>query len=383
MNTRSAPPRLLLSVLLLAGMLATVPALAQSTLTATLNGANERPGPGDPDGSGFAIVDVDPDAGTVRYVISVDDIVTPTMAHIHRGTSEVPGGVVVDLMPDFEGGVATGMVSASQSLLEEILADPAAFYVNVHNAEYPGGAVRGQLTSSSNDMTRGIFPVAGSVAGANETFFRTDISLLNRSNTDTVVILEFYATGAEGNSPSAVATVPIAAHEHLYLYEVTQEVLGLEEGSTGAIRVMAPQPIVAVARIYNDQRVVGGGTFGQFVRAQGPESNRSSGALPMLANELPSTGMGYRTNIGWFNDGSEAVTVVFRARNNDGTVIETTTRTVEPREQRQMTLRELFPGVQPTESLYVTFDTSDDVPLYVYASVVDNRNGDAVFIPAE
>ena len=27
----------------------------------------------------------------------------------------------------------------------QILANPAAYYVNVHNADYPGGAVRGQL----------------------------------------------------------------------------------------------------------------------------------------------------------------------------------------------------------------------------------------------
>lgn len=358
-------------------------ASAQTTLTATLTGANERPSPGDPDGSGFAVVDIDADAGTVRYVITSRDIVAPSMAHIHAGTSDVAGGVEVNFQPEFEDGVASGTVSADPELLAEILADPAAFYVNVHNAEYPAGAIRGQLTATNEEMTSGIFPVAGSVEGANQTFFRTDLSLLNRSDVDTVVVLEFFGAAGTGTAPTAVATIPLAANQHIYLFEVTQDTFDLEAGSTGAIRVLSPRPIVAVARIYNDQRSVDGGTFGQFVRAQESESNRSSGALPMLSNAHPATLMGFRTNIGWFNAGDEPVTVAFRARNDDGSVIETTSLVVEPRQQRQMTLTQLFPSIQPMDSAYVTFETSDEAPLYVYASVVDNRNGDAVFIPAE
>ena len=33
----------------------------------------------------------------------------------------------------------------TKAILDGILANPDGYYVNVHNASYPGGAIRGQL----------------------------------------------------------------------------------------------------------------------------------------------------------------------------------------------------------------------------------------------
>jgi len=42
-------------------------------------------------------------------------------------------------------GTSSGCVSADSELIKEIRQSPAEFYVNVHNSEFTGGAVRGQL----------------------------------------------------------------------------------------------------------------------------------------------------------------------------------------------------------------------------------------------
>jgi hypothetical protein len=114
-------------------------------LTATLTGANEVPGPGDPDGSGFALVTLNLGQGEVCFELTVSGIAPATAAHIHVGPAGVAGPVVVPLTPPTSGS-SSGCKSVDQELIKAILQDPSAYYVNVHNAEYPAGAMRGQLS---------------------------------------------------------------------------------------------------------------------------------------------------------------------------------------------------------------------------------------------
>ena len=42
--------------------------------------------------------------------------------------------------------IASGCASADDAVTSAILANPAGYYVNIHNADFPDGAVRGQLS---------------------------------------------------------------------------------------------------------------------------------------------------------------------------------------------------------------------------------------------
>ena len=111
------------------------------TLSAVLAGANEVPGPGDPDGSGTAEITFHPGAEEVCWTITTTGLAAFTGAHIHRGTATEAGPVVVHL-----SAAEPGCTAASRALITEILRDPSAFYVNVHTVEFRPGAIRGQLT---------------------------------------------------------------------------------------------------------------------------------------------------------------------------------------------------------------------------------------------
>jgi len=112
----------------------------------TMTGAKEVP-PADPDGTGTAAITVDMANTQVCYTLTVQNIGLPaTAAHIHRGAVGVSGPPVVTftLLPD-ASGTSASCVKTDPALLQEIANNPENFYVNVHNAEFPNGAVRGQL----------------------------------------------------------------------------------------------------------------------------------------------------------------------------------------------------------------------------------------------
>ena len=114
--------------------------------TTALTGAAEVPGPGDPDGTGTASIRLNQGQGQVCYDITISNIGTPTLAHIHRGGSGDSGPPVVTLT---ENGTLSGCVeNVSAELIKEIRQNPEVFYINVHNAQFPNGAVRGQLGKS-------------------------------------------------------------------------------------------------------------------------------------------------------------------------------------------------------------------------------------------
>ena len=114
------------------------------TLTATLTGAAEAPNPGDPDGAGTATVIVNPGQGRICFEIEVSNIDPATAAHIHEAPPGVAGPVVVGLDAPTDGS-SSGCIDVKRELALEILKNPADYYVNVHNAEFKAGAVRGQL----------------------------------------------------------------------------------------------------------------------------------------------------------------------------------------------------------------------------------------------
>jgi CHRD domain len=135
---------LLMAAVAVAGTAGAVQAQGRS-LSTTLTGAAEVPGPGDPHGSGTATLTVNPGLGQICYELTVSGIAPATAAHIHVGAVTQAGPVVVPLEPPTDG-TSSGCAEVSRELALAILKSPSAYYVNVHNAEFPAGALRGQLS---------------------------------------------------------------------------------------------------------------------------------------------------------------------------------------------------------------------------------------------
>jgi hypothetical protein len=112
-----------------------------------MDGAAEVPGPGEASGAGSAAVLVEQSQNRVCYVLHAVNVAQPTAAHIHEAAVGVAGPVVVPLTPPAgENSNSNGCVSNVESgIVSRLVQNPAGFYVNVHNADFPDGAIRGQL----------------------------------------------------------------------------------------------------------------------------------------------------------------------------------------------------------------------------------------------
>ena len=140
---------------------------AQLQFTASLKGANERPVPVDTNAAGLAKFTINAAGTEITYRLIVANIDGVTQAHIHCGTPDVAGPVVVFLYGFNPIGVAVNGILAEGTITQAnviarassaacpggvaTLADVIAkmrtggAYANVHTLTWPGGEIRGPI----------------------------------------------------------------------------------------------------------------------------------------------------------------------------------------------------------------------------------------------
>jgi hypothetical protein len=120
-------------------------------LHAFLSGDQEVPVAGGPavgDPNGRAVAFIRPMRTSLNYSLAFVGF-TPTLGHIHQGKVGTNGPIKVVLMdtavPATIIAVAGTVSDVDAGVVRQIRRTPSDFYVNLHSAEFPGGAVRGQL----------------------------------------------------------------------------------------------------------------------------------------------------------------------------------------------------------------------------------------------
>lgn len=118
-------------------------------LAAQLTGAEEAPDPGDPDGSGSAIVTLNAETRQVCFDVTVTGLDQPSGMHIHEAAPGEAGPITIPLVEPASGDeqIIDCVDEVDVALIEAVSSSPGDYYLNVHTEPFPGGAIRGQLSA--------------------------------------------------------------------------------------------------------------------------------------------------------------------------------------------------------------------------------------------
>ena len=257
------------------------------------------------------------------------------------------------------------------------------YFCEVHGAA-GGIGMAGTITVEASDgngdgagnAVVSFVPIAGSVMGANNAFFRTFLRVFNPSDTDMITIGGAFLKTGQDNTNAPEMTFMLAPQEVRIFEDVVSSLFN--DSGLGAIRLHSDDMFMVTSRIFTDSQCENpsGGTFGQFA----PGFKVSEALMNGTILHLNFTS-DFRSNVGFANTSEMMANVTVRLWGPGGMMAEEAIM-IEPRGAVSPTaVSDLFgmPNLDQ-ENLYVTF--MSDQPVFGYGSVVDNTTQDQIFIPA-
>jgi hypothetical protein len=114
--------------------------------TVPFSGEQVIPGPGDPDGEGGVFVTLGRNSGTFCFFANAANISPPlTAVQLHRGLRGQAGQVIQDLHGPSTDPHVSGCFNLGRDLIRDMSKNRNNYYIDIHNQEFPDGALRGQL----------------------------------------------------------------------------------------------------------------------------------------------------------------------------------------------------------------------------------------------
>jgi len=225
-----------------------------------------------------------------------------------------------------------------------------------------------------------LVPISAVAQGANNTLFRTDVRIFNPSEDAVLIVTAEFLAANQNNTGGTTRTMTIPQGEMLVLNNIVGEFFGAS--GLGAIRFESEGEFNVTSRTFTDSpNAAAPGTFGQFIPAIEVSGATESGVLLHLANDTNLT-QGFRANVGFMNPGAQPVSVAVTVRSADGTQLGTgTVGPIPPRSVTQVGVGASIGNNISFTDGYMTF--SAPTAVIGFASVVDNRSSDQIFVAAQ
>ena len=225
-----------------------------------------------------------------------------------------------------------------------------------------------------------LVPAAGYAAGAEGSFYRTDLDLSNSGEAAVEYELWWLPRGEDNTDPVVSERFTLAGGRSVRYANVLAEVFDLEPEALGAVAVAADSPdLLGMARIYNQPESGDGGTYGQAMPGIPPSEMIGHGERRRILFGTEDADM--RTNIGCQNGIGATTVVMFELFDEDGVVLESSHMLLDPWSNQQ--LNRIFDDYRPVLGYVEVWTPVPSGLFYCYGSVLDNTTNDPTTVPPQ
>ncbi len=250
------------------------------------------------------------------------------------------------------------------------------------------GTARGVAVAGTTTITVSAAPpdqgryilTAAHLPGFAGTQWRTDLEVHNPGSTTATYLIELLARDQANPDPPRV-TFTLSEGRSATYADVLYSVFSFNGAAALRITPTAGDILLA-SRTYNQAPA---GTFGQFVpphTVQQAIVSGTHGRLIQLSHD-PSLKTGFRTNVGFVSASVVPIDIETRFFTAIGRHLGTHILQLKPYEFKQLDKAFELVSNEVVNGGYVTVrSTTSGGVFFAYASVVDNRTGDPVFVPA-
>ncbi|HPW56369.1 MAG: SUMF1/EgtB/PvdO family nonheme iron enzyme [Thermoanaerobaculaceae bacterium] len=221
---------------------------------------------------------------------------------------------------------------------------------------------------------------AAHLSGLAGTNWRTDLEVHNPTSAAATFTIELLKRDQQNTAPQNVIRT-LAAGQSERFADVLDTLFGFSGAATLRLTPTTGQ-LMVTSRTYNNQPA---GTYGQFIPAAAASEAVPFGQPARLVqlSQATSQSEGFRTNLGFVNTTGMTITIDCRLFRADSVLLGSQSFQLRPHEFKQ--IDKVFTRVTAAEVAdgYAVLSTGTvDGAFLAYASVIDNRSGDPVYVPA-
>jgi hypothetical protein len=239
-------------------------------------------------------------------------------------------------------------------------------------------SIRRATSDCCSTIFPSIIPAAAYAAGAEGSFYETDVDISNAGAFDAEYRFAWLPRGENNGEPVESELFTLGAGKSVRYANVLAEVFDLEPDAFGALTIEASsQDLLAMARIANTPQEKVAGTFGQSMPAIAIEDFIPRGERRRLLFGTEHAEM--RFNVGCMNASNTATRVNFELFAADGTLLGTESVILMPWSNDQ--LDRIFDPYHPVTGCVDFWTDIAGTQIYCYGSVLDNVTSDPTTVP--